>query len=143
MKTLAWSCVFVRKFCKKSYFATNNCFTQCSGSGSGSGSTCFWAFRIRIRILLSASKNSKKNLDSYFFVTSFGLFICEKDVNVLFGTDPDRNRVTWLTPSSEAIPFRRKPLGVRASYATRRKRRCAVPVGLFFIEKELCKQLRM
>jgi hypothetical protein len=29
---------------------------------------------IRIRILLSASKNSKKNLDSYCFVTSFGLF---------------------------------------------------------------------
>ncbi len=28
----------------------------------------------------------------------------------LFGTDPDRNRVTWETPSSEAIPFRRKPL---------------------------------
>ncbi len=24
---------------------------------------------------------------------------------VLFGTDPDRNRVTWETPSSEAIPF--------------------------------------
>ncbi len=29
---------------------------------------------IQIRILLSASKNSKKNLDSYCFVTSFGLF---------------------------------------------------------------------
>ncbi len=42
---------------------------------------------------------------------------------LLFGTDPDRNRVTWETPSSEAIPFRRKPLGVRASYATQRKRR--------------------
>ncbi len=27
----------------------------------------------------------------------------------LFGTDPDRNRVTWETPSSEAIPFCRKP----------------------------------
>jgi hypothetical protein len=26
-------------------------------------------------ILLSSSKNSKKNLDSYCFVTSFGLFI--------------------------------------------------------------------
>ncbi len=33
----------------------------------------------RIRILLSPSKNSKKNLDSYcFFVTSFWLFIFEK-----------------------------------------------------------------
>jgi hypothetical protein len=31
-----------------------------------------------LRILLSASKNSKKNLDSYCFVTSFGLFIFEK-----------------------------------------------------------------
>ncbi len=29
---------------------------------------------------------------------------------LLFGTDPDRNRVTWETPSSEAIPFRQKPL---------------------------------
>jgi hypothetical protein len=28
----------------------------------------------------------------------------------MFGTDPDRNRVTWETPSSEAIPCRRKPL---------------------------------
>jgi hypothetical protein len=45
---------------------------QCSGSESGStGSTCFWASRIRI--LLSSSKNSKKNLDSYYIVTSFGL----------------------------------------------------------------------
>ncbi len=39
-----------------------------------SGSTCFRAFRI----LLSLSKNSKKNLDSYCFVTSFGLFLFEK-----------------------------------------------------------------
>ncbi len=29
-------------------------------------------------ILPSSSKNSKKNLDSYCFVTSFGLFIFEK-----------------------------------------------------------------
>jgi hypothetical protein len=58
-------------------------------SGSGfTGSTCFWASRIRIhkselwirirlRILLSSSKNSKKNLSSYCFVTFFGLFIFE------------------------------------------------------------------
>ncbi len=46
----------------------------------------FWAsririywYKIRIRILLSSSKNSKKNLDSYcFFVTSLWLFILEK-----------------------------------------------------------------
>ncbi len=57
---------------------------QCCGSGSESGSTCFWAswiririhwsevwIRIRIRILLSSSKNCKKSLDSYFFVTLF------------------------------------------------------------------------
>ena len=31
-----------------------------------------------IWILLSSSKISKKNLDSYCFVTSFGLFIFEK-----------------------------------------------------------------
>jgi hypothetical protein len=51
---------------------------QCCGCGS----TCFWAswirihqsevwIRIRIWILLSQSINSKKNLDSYCFVTSF------------------------------------------------------------------------
>ncbi len=28
----------------------------------------------------------------------------------LFGTDPDRNRATWETPSRVAIPCRRKPL---------------------------------
>ncbi len=61
-----------------------------SSSLSGStGSTCFWASRIqirvhlsevwiRIRILLSSSRNSKKNLDFYCFVTSFWLFIFGK-----------------------------------------------------------------
>ncbi len=57
---------------------------QCSGSRSES--TWFWASRIRvhysgvwiqIRILLS-SKTSKRNLDSYCFMTSFGPFIFEK-----------------------------------------------------------------
>jgi hypothetical protein len=43
---------------------------------SGSGSTGFWTSRIRI--LLSSSKISKKNLDSFCFVTSFGLFIFVK-----------------------------------------------------------------
>jgi hypothetical protein len=41
----------------------------------------------------------------------------------MFGTVPDWNRVTWETPSSEAIPSVESHLGVRASYATRRKRR--------------------
>jgi hypothetical protein len=54
----------------------SSCLFQ--GSGSESGSTYFWASWIRFRILLSSSKNSKKNLDSYYFVTSFGLFIFEK-----------------------------------------------------------------
>ncbi len=64
---------------------------QCSGSESGS--TCFWAswFRIRIhqsevwiriRILLSSCKNSKKNLDSYYFVTLFDFLSLENYVNV-------------------------------------------------------------
>jgi SpoVK/Ycf46/Vps4 family AAA+-type ATPase len=51
---------------------TDKQVNQCSGSGS----TCFWASRIWI--LISTSKNSKKNLDSYCCVTSFGLFIFEK-----------------------------------------------------------------
>jgi hypothetical protein len=42
-------------------------YNQCCRSESGS--TCFWASWIRI--LLPPSKNSKKNLDSYCFVTSF------------------------------------------------------------------------
>ncbi len=42
---------------------------QCCGAGAGSvGSVCFLSSRIRI--LLSSSKNSKKNLNSYCFVTS-------------------------------------------------------------------------
>ena len=36
---------------------------------------------------------------------------------------PDISRVTWETPSSEAVPSVRSHLGVRASYTTRRKRR--------------------
>jgi hypothetical protein len=49
--------------------ATYKVKKQCCGSGSGS--TCFWASWIRIWILLTLSKNSKKNLDFYCFVTSF------------------------------------------------------------------------
>jgi hypothetical protein len=67
-----------------------SCLKQSFGSGSGStGSTCFWASWIRIhqsevwiRILLSPSNKSKKNLDSYCFVTYFLLFIFENDVQV-------------------------------------------------------------
>jgi hypothetical protein len=83
-----------------SYFEKKRCtvphFTACvrtkqfSESGP-TGSTYFWASRIRIhysevwirirlriRVLLSSSKTSKKNIYSYCFVTSFGLFIFEK-----------------------------------------------------------------
>ncbi len=64
-------------------------FGQCcrfrSESGStgstcfwASGSTCFWASWILIRILLSLSKNCKKSLDFYCFVTFFLLFTFEQ-----------------------------------------------------------------
>ncbi len=64
---------------------------QCYGSGSGS--TRFWAswirihqsevwIRIRIRILLSSCTNSKKNIDSYYFVTLFDFLSLENYVNV-------------------------------------------------------------
>ncbi len=46
--------------------------------GSGSESTSQRYLWIRLRILLSLSKNSKKNLDFYCFVTSVWLFIFEK-----------------------------------------------------------------
>jgi hypothetical protein len=58
------------------------CYAQCCGSGS-TGFTCFRASRIQILlwirillwiwILLSSCKNSKKNIDSYYFVTLFDL----------------------------------------------------------------------
>ncbi len=38
--------------------------------------------RLRIRILLSTCKNSKKNLDSYYFVTLFYFLSLKNDVNV-------------------------------------------------------------
>jgi hypothetical protein len=31
---------------------------------------------------------------------------------------PEQNRVTWETPSSEAIPLLQEPIGVLASYVT-------------------------
>jgi hypothetical protein len=37
---------------------------------------------IRIRILLLSCKNSKKNLDSYYFVTLFDFLSLKNDVNV-------------------------------------------------------------
>ncbi len=68
-------------------------FDLCCGSES-TGSTCFW-------ILLSPSKNSKKNLDSYCFVTSFGLFIFENDVNV---PSKSNKQTTFLKRHGSADP---------------------------------------
>jgi len=42
-------------------------------------------------ILLASSKPSKKNFDSYCFVTSFGLFIFENDVNVPSKSNKQKN----------------------------------------------------
>ncbi len=42
-------------------------------------------------ILLSSSKNSKKNLDSYCFVTTFGLFIFENCANVPSKSNKQKN----------------------------------------------------
>jgi hypothetical protein len=42
-------------------------------------------------ILLTSSKNNKKNLDSYCFATSFGLFIFENDVNVPSKSNKQKN----------------------------------------------------
>jgi hypothetical protein len=68
-------------------------FIQCGGSGSvGSVPMFFWPpgsesisqrYKIWIRILLSLSKNSKKNLDSYCFVTFFDFLSLKNDVNVV------------------------------------------------------------
>jgi hypothetical protein len=44
------------------------------GSGSGSTSQDVW-IRLRIRILLSSFKNSKKNLDSFYFVTLLTFYL--------------------------------------------------------------------
>jgi hypothetical protein len=38
--------------------------------------------QLRIRILQSSCKNSKKNLDSYYFVTLFDVLALKNDVNV-------------------------------------------------------------
>ncbi len=82
-------------------------FSDTSNQGCGSGrSICFWVSWIRIwirqseeriRILLSSSKNSKKNLDSYCFVTSFWLFIWTNDVHVPSNSSKQKN-FKWQDP---------------------------------------------
>jgi hypothetical protein len=49
-----------------------------SGSGFGFGS----GIRLRIRLLLSSCKNSKKNFDSYYFVSFFYFLSLKNDVYV-------------------------------------------------------------
>ncbi len=86
---------------------------QCSGSGS-TGSTCFWTSRIRI--LLSSCKNSKKNPDSYYFVTLlvFSGILKVNDENsririqdpdpLVRGMDPPHNCMDpehWFSPMRE------------------------------------------
>ncbi len=72
----------------------NTACYQCCGSGSESGSTCFWASRIRTTSQRYGSGSgsgsfydhakigSKKNLDSYYFVTLFDFLSLKNDVNV-------------------------------------------------------------
>ncbi len=98
---------FSYPYTKISFQLKVQCNSQCSGSGSRStGSTCFRAFwirihlseiwiriRLRIRILLSSSKNSKKNLDSYRTVLWLLLdFVSLKnDVNVPSKSNKQKN----------------------------------------------------
>jgi hypothetical protein len=58
-----------------------------SGSESESGSTCFWASRI----LLSSCKNSKNNLDSYYFGTLFDFLSLKNDVNAPSKSSKQKN----------------------------------------------------
>jgi hypothetical protein len=57
---------------------------------SGSvGYVCFWVSRIRI--LLSSSKNSKKNLDSYSFVTSLCFLSMKNYLNTPSKSNKQKN----------------------------------------------------
>ncbi len=53
-------------------------------------------YEVRIRILLSSRKNSKRNLDSYSFVTffmSYDFLSLKPDVNVASKSNKHRNSV--------------------------------------------------
>ncbi len=58
--------------------------------GSGSVST---RYRVRIRFLLSSSKHSKKNLDSYCFVTSLWILSLKNDVNVAVASNSNKKKL--------------------------------------------------
>ena len=55
----------------------------------------------------------------------FKVFPKSFSLPVLFGTDSDQNRIAWGIPrsGSDSLPLLLGHLGVRAPYATRRKRR--------------------
>ncbi len=55
---------------------------------------------------------------TYCVLIFVSLIICFGKTQYVVGTDPDRNRVTWETPT-EKHSLRQKPKGVLASYATR------------------------
>ncbi len=78
------------------------CLQRCCGSEFGFvGSVSFWGLdpdpdplvrgTVWIRILLSASKNSKKNLDSYCFVTLFLYCSFKNDVNLPSKSNKQKN----------------------------------------------------
>jgi hypothetical protein len=71
-ETMPWATVRNYIFSYLPPFPCNQC--------CGSGSTCFWAYQIRI--LLSSCKNSKKNLNSLYFVTLFDFLSLKNDGNV-------------------------------------------------------------
>ncbi len=69
-----------------------------------------------------SSRDPNHQNDGFWFLVPFLKKMSDRN-SIVFGTDTDRNRVTRETPRSEAIPHRRKPLGLHASHATQRKRR--------------------
>jgi hypothetical protein len=82
--------------------------TPTSGSSSGFQQTAVLGIRIWIRwskvqvlvwILLSASKNSKTNLDSYCFVTSLWLFNLEKWCKCAFKKQKNLEKNSFLLGS--------------------------------------------
>jgi hypothetical protein len=91
-----------------SFFQNLSLLNQCWGS------VCFWASRIciRIRILPSSSKNSKKNLDFFCFVTSLWLFNSVPQDPYVFGSAsgsvsqryPGTDPKIWIRTKLSRIP---------------------------------------
>jgi hypothetical protein len=64
--------------------------------GSGSTSQRYGSGSIWIRILPSACKNSKKNLDSFYFVTLFDFLSLKYDGNVASKSNKQKKLVKKL-----------------------------------------------